>query len=328
MKQPANTSPFHRGEIAVQSRYGITDKARQLGERVIRDFMLEQHREFFSRLPMIITGSVDKKGTPWASIIVGYSGFIEAPDAKHLRINRRPLWPDPLAANLAAGEDIGLLGIMLENRRRNRLNGRVVFVDEQGFTVEVAQSFGNCPKFIQQRNMYIDPARLDRTPDVSQVTTDTQLSLIAQELVQASDTLFISSQFSESPGSDNNGVDVSHRGGKPGFARVDNEKTLSIPDFSGNNHFNTVGNLVLNPRAGLLFIDFKNSDLLYLAGQSEVIFEGNDVTCFRGAERVIRFHVDESVHVRAALPVQWQFRESSRFLEQTGEWCSPRAVKY
>jgi hypothetical protein len=67
------------------------------------------------------------------------------------------------------------------------------------------------------------------------------------------------------------GVDVSHRGGKPGFVRLDDDCTLIVPDFSGNCQFNTFGNLELNPRAGMLFVDFDRGNLLYLTGTAEVI---------------------------------------------------------
>ncbi len=89
-----------------------------------------------------------------------------------------------------------------------------------------------------------------------------------------------------------NGVDVAHRGGKPGFVNVDGNKTLIIPDFSGNKHFNSFGNLELNPRAGLLFVDFNQGDLLYLTGEAKVIWDGAEINRYAGAERLLVFHLD------------------------------------
>ena len=48
---------------------------------------------------------------------------------------------------------------------------------------------------------------------------------------------------------------------------------LTIPDFAGNLYFNTLGNILLNPRCGLVFIDFENGDVLQIAGDGEVIFK-------------------------------------------------------
>ncbi|MBZ4358990.1 pyridoxamine 5'-phosphate oxidase family protein, partial [Mycobacterium tuberculosis] len=80
---------------------------------------------------------------------------------------------------------------------------------------------------------------------------------------------------------------VSHRGGMPGFVRVDDARTLTTPDFSGNRFFNTLGNLQHDPRAGLLFVDFDNGDLLYVAARAEIVWDGPLVASFDGAQRVV-----------------------------------------
>ena len=59
---------------------------------------------------------------------------------------------------------------------------------------------------------------------------------------------------------------MSHRGGKPGFVGVQGD-TLAIPDFRGNRFYNTLGNLLGDPRAGLLFVDFASGDILQIQGR-------------------------------------------------------------
>ena len=115
------------------------------------------------------------------------------------------------------------------------------------------------------------------------------------------------------------GVDVSHRGGKPGFMRIDDERTLTFPDFIGNFHFNTIGNLLLDLRAGLLLIDFERGDLLYLTGTAEVLWD-DEIRAFAGAERLIRFHLSEGHRVEGSLPLRWSEPDYSPFLERTGSW--------
>ncbi len=66
-------------------------------------------------------------------------------------------------------------------------------------------------------------------------------------------------------GGENGGVDISHRGGLPGFVKVAGD-VLTIPDFRGNWFFNTLGNLVLTSARLLLFVDFETGDLLHLQG--------------------------------------------------------------
>jgi predicted pyridoxine 5'-phosphate oxidase superfamily flavin-nucleotide-binding protein len=116
------------------------------------------------------------------------------------------------------------------------------------------------------------------------------------------------------------GVDVSHRGGKPGFVRVEADGTLTVPDFVGNYFFNTLGNLVVNPRAGLLFVDFDTGDLLYLAVTAEIIWDGPEVDSFAGAQRLMRFKVQSMRLVESSLPLRWGEAELSPALEATGAW--------
>ncbi|SCY36257.1 pyridoxamine 5'-phosphate oxidase family protein [Thiohalorhabdus denitrificans] len=53
--------------------------------------------------------------------------------------------------------------------------------------------------------------------------------------------------------------------------RVLDERTLVFPDFSGNNLFNSLGNLLVNPRIGMLFIDFENALRVRVNGAAEVV---------------------------------------------------------
>ena len=96
-------SPFHRGEKSIQSRLGVQDKMEASGRRAIRDFMPEQHQEFFARLPLLIVGTVDAGGQPWASILAGNPGFVRAIDPQTLQVSARPIYGDPLAKGLVDG---------------------------------------------------------------------------------------------------------------------------------------------------------------------------------------------------------------------------------
>ncbi|MCH8978716.1 MAG: pyridoxamine 5'-phosphate oxidase family protein, partial [Armatimonadetes bacterium] len=83
------------------------------------------------------------------------------------------------------------------------------------------------------------------------------------------------------------GMDASHRGGDRGFVRVDSETRLMFPDYAGNNHFNTIGNLILDPRAGLLFMDFATGSLLQLTGRATIDWDSDAVACIPGARRLV-----------------------------------------
>lgn len=322
----AEDSAFHSGERAVQQRVGVLEKMASRSH-VIRSFMPDQHREFFQQLPFLIVGSIDGQQQPWASIVIGAPGFVTSPDPEHLEIDAQVLPADPLQLNLADNATIGLLGIEPHTRRRNRMNGKVEKLNPAGWTVKVDQSFGNCPKYIQARRPgFIENANAT-APAVHRAQ---QLDAAMQALIAAADTFFIATAYSgnsvdepaTAPGSADrqHGVDVSHRGGKPGFVRIDDAMTLTVPDFVGNFFFNTIGNLVKHPRAGLLFIDFIRGDLLYLAVTAELIWDGPEVAAFKGAERLLRFHVEQAIRVEASLPLRWSEAEPSPALAPMGSW--------
>jgi uncharacterized protein len=310
-------SPFHVGEQAIQSRFGMQAQIEQQGRRVIRDYLPEQHRQFFAQLSYLLVGTLDHSGCPWASILVGEPGFLSTPDEHRLQISAQPLFGDPLTLNLAQDIDIGLLGIELHTRRRNRLNGKVTAVHRDGFEVQVSQSFGNCPQYIQARRFKWSVNDLNTPKPVDAFTV---LGTVAQTMITAADTFFIATAYQDPTAGVARGVDVSHRGGKPSFVRIDNDQTLTIPDFSGNHHFNTFGNLALNPLAGLLFVDFTQGDLLYLTGRAEVIWEGAEINTYAGAERLLRFYLEQGCRVEGSLPLRWSSPEFSPYLDRMGSW--------
>lgn len=320
---PRTESPFHPGERAVQERLGMRERVERIGRRVIRDFMPDQHRELFEQLPFLLVGSLDEEGRPWASILTGAPGFIRSPDPRRLRIDAMPVEDDPLGRSLVPGAPVALLGIQLETRRRNRMNGTVTRLDKRGFEVRVGQSFGNCPQYIQARTPYFIE-RPGHNREVRARALGPELPDEVRELVRGADTFFIATAAPGArEGDPVRGVDISHRGGRPGFVRVTIEEgrtVLTAPDFRGNAHFNTLGNLELEPRAGLLFVDFDSGSVLALTGEAAVEWDGPLVRAFAGAERLLRFRVTDGLWFEAALPLRWSAPQPARQLEATGTW--------
>jgi predicted pyridoxine 5'-phosphate oxidase superfamily flavin-nucleotide-binding protein len=321
-----NDNPFHAGEQAVHERLGIRERMVDVGQRVIRTAMPEQHQRFFEQIPFMLAGSVDATGRPWASMIVGRPAFVHAPDAKRLDFKARPIPGDPLAEGLAIGAQLGFLGIELHTRRRNRVNGHVVASDTEGFSVEVDQSVGNCPQYIQGREIQWVREANDLMPRATEPLS--RLDADARAFIERSDTLFIATQAPAVGDPDvksGRGTDVSHRGGRPGFVKIEDERTFLVPDFTGNFFFMTLGNLQLNPRAGVLFVDFETGDLLTLTGTAEVVWGGDELKAFDGAERAWRFRIEAGWRLRDALPLRWAFRELSPNSAITGTWAEADA---
>jgi len=297
------TSPFHADEVAAQRLAGVDQFADSAGRRGIRRYMPDQHREFYAQQPFMIFGGVDANGQPWATMRTGEPGFVSSPDANTLRIHGGALPGDPLAGRWQQGAMIGGLGIQPHTRRRNRINGVVKAVDGDDVMLEVSQSFGNCSKYIQGRKPTFierDASYAPAPQEVAAFLSDADRALIAR-----ADTLFIASANTADEAGLSRGVDVSHRGGVPGFVRIGDAATLTMPDFAGNKFFNTIGNLLHDPRAGVLFVDFDSGDLLYLAVRAEIVWQGDELASFEGAERLMRFHVQEVRRSKDVLPFRW-----------------------
>lgn len=316
-------APFHGGERAMQTLAGSREHMAAIGPHVIRDTMPEQHRAFFAQLPFVVVGGMDAQLQPWASVLAAPAGFAHSPDATHLRIDALPQPGDPLAASLVPGAALGLLGIEPQTRRRNRMNGRIESADGGGFTVAVQQSFGNCPQYIQAREP-VWAAPHGAPPPVAQPLHE--LDLAAQRLIGRADTFFIATAHpaglaaGDEADASAHGVDVSHRGGRPGFVRVDGGGMLTAPDFRGNYFFNTLGNLAAYARAGLLFIDFDTGDLLHVAVTTEIVWDGPELEAFAGAHRLLRMKVVGALRRPAALPLRWSAARPSPHLAPTGRW--------
>lgn len=329
MTGPASTeppteprSPFHPGETAIQERVGVREKVESFGRRAIRDYMPDQHRSFFAQLPFIVAGSVDAQGRPWASLLVGAPGFVQSPDERTLVVRARPHPTDPSSGSLVSGASLALLGIELPTRRRNRANGVVTALDEGGFSLRVEESFGNCPKYIQRRTPRIVPS--DASPAIRRYQAD-GLDEWARRLIAGADTLFVASYVDPRHGAAKRRVDVSHRGGNPGFVHVAGDGTLTLPDFVGNFLFNTLGNLLANPRAGLVIPDFTTGDLLFLSGTTEIVWDEPEVARFAGAQRLWRLRPTAGIGLRRALALRAELEERSPQLTGTGSWptCGP-----
>lgn len=278
--------PFNADERAAQHRAGGGPPGHG-----IRDAMPQQHRDFFERLPYVFVGLVDERGWPIATLLTGAPGFIAAPDDGHLRIDAQFDPGDPAGPGAVAGRPIALLGLDYATRRRNRANGVIEAADANGLAVSVAQSFGNCPQYIPRRQL----RPIARPQRASRRLAGLDDAAIA--VIRGADSLFVASRARAALGRPH-GADISHRGGAPGFVRVEGDR-LTIPDYRGNRYFNTLGNLLGKPRAALLFADVATGDMLQLQGRAEILWTPADdiaADADPAAERLWHFTVTAGWH--------------------------------
>lgn len=321
--QPETASPWHAGELAIQRKVGVDRRMDDVGRHFVRDYMPEQHRAFYPLLAYVVLGAVDPAGDVWATLRAGQPGFLHPEHPRALRIGSARDTADPADSGMEDGDAVALLGIDLVTRRRNRLNGAIRRKDSSAFELRVEQSYGNCPQYIPLRDFEFvrDPATCSTAQREYANTLDDR----ARALIRAADSFFVASYVDRDEGRSagvQRQVDVSHRGGKPGFVRIGADDVLTIPDFAGNLFFNTLGNLLLNPKAGLVFANFDTGDLLQLTGDAEVVLDSPEIAAFQGAERLWRFRTRRAVFRRGALPLRWITRRdgASPNSPMTGSW--------
>jgi hypothetical protein len=261
--------PYHEGEITVQERTGERRVAMHNGA-MLRDALTPAERAFLANQRTVAVGTVDDRGRPWTSLWLGSPGFAASDDDRSVRVAHglhRPSADDPLRTMLLRGRDVGMLAIELASRRRLRINGVITASGDDRVEVAVREAFPNCPKYIQRRELTTDGhATITDAPPRDGDVLDTE----RRSFVERVDTLFVASRHPT------RGVDVSHRGGARGFVRVIDERTLRLPDYAGNGMFQTLGNFEVEPRAGVVMVDFERGRFLSLTGAVTVSYGAED----------------------------------------------------
>ena len=302
---------YHEGELAMQTCANASDLANRAA-RAVADHIPERAIPFIEQQVMMIIGSLDTEGQVWASVLFGQPGFIRAVDVQRLELNLALAGTsaeDPLWLHLAANKNIGLLFIELASRRRLRVNGYINKLTTHCYQIEVKEAYPNCPKYIQRRSLK-NSNDLKCRPN-SPVKTGTRLNTYQVALIAKSDTFFVASAHPEY------GIDASHRGGQPGFVQVLNSMLLRIPDYTGNNMFNTLGNFKSYPYAGLTFLDFEANCLLQLSGEAEILWPLDDPKQQTGGtQRFWQFRITAWRESRIPFDLDWEFLDYSSFNPQ------------
>lgn len=251
---------FHSGELAVQKRAGVGARAAQLAPMVSRGRLGAGTAAFLASSRLAVLTARDNEGRLWISPVSGEPGFLRAATPTRLHIDGELPHADPLAAT-PTDQPAGLLVIDFAARRRFRINGQLTQRDSGGFTIEVDQGYGNCPKYIDPS---VQPITNRRRPDRTRVFTGTELRPEDRELIERSAAFFLGTTHPTS------GNDASHRGGPAGFVRAEAD-SLWWPDYPGNSMFNSFGNLAVDPSAALLLVDAGTT--LHLSGTAEVVWD-------------------------------------------------------
>lgn len=291
---------FHAGELEVQRRAGIDDEER-LG-RGIRDRIPLGAQDFLASLPLIMLTTVASDGAPWISPLFGLPGFVRLVDDRTISVHSTPRQGDRWVGHLQANPMAGLLAMDFARRSRLRINGSAA-LEDGGLRLRLREFYANCPQYIQARSL----ANELQGAAAARAIASAGLSPEQAARISSSDTFFLGTVDSRA------GADASHRGGRPGFVRVESESRLTWPDYPGNQKFQSLGNIHSTPAAALLFIDYQTGATLQLGGTAAILWDSPRLSEFPGAQRLVQFDIGEVVEVIPAQPLRWDFLEASPF---------------
>lgn len=250
---------FHEGELAVQRAAGVQLEARRLEGMLAPADLSGGAQKFLALQSYAALRARDGDGRLWISPLAAAPGFLQG-RGDVLQIAAVPRAGDPLQ-DMPTGQQVGLIAIDFNARRRVRINGTLAAADAGGLTVQVDQAYGNCPQYIHRHDLDAAVATGASAPGFQRAGA---LTPSAQALITAADTLFLGTTHPS------RGNDASHRGGPAGFVRVISPTSLWWPDFPGNNMFNSLGNLAVDDEAALLFTDYERGVTVQTSGTARL----------------------------------------------------------
>ena len=302
---------FHQGELTVQAKAGEAGIANNV-KRIIKNKIIKGAIPFLENQSFVIISSLDANKKVWNSLLLGYSGWIDASTEGQLIFSLEKIISpksDIFFQNIQANEQVGLLFIELGSRKRYRVNGRIKQNEEQ-LVLTIQEAYPNCPKYIQRR--VLTPPNKETTP-IPTRSKGTTLTPQQRTLIKSADTFFVGSQ------SKAGFLDTSHRGGPIGFIDILVDGTFKIPDYKGNSLFNTLGNFMENPSAGLIFIDFEKGNTLQITGQATLLFDQfaeKDKLKTGDTGRYWLFQPESWIQTNEHHKIIWEFLDSSPFNPQ------------
>jgi NAD(P)H-flavin reductase/predicted pyridoxine 5'-phosphate oxidase superfamily flavin-nucleotide-binding protein len=309
--------PWHQGEHKMHQLMKVPEN-----DNPTTGALTQQAAFMLQRAPLLALGTLDAESRPWTTLWGGESGFSRPLGGDMVGIRADvDMEFDPVVESLVAkerrangdivksegkGAMVGGLTIDLMTRKRVKIYGRMVAgavsepeddsmgIGDMQLVCKVEQSLGNCPKYLNKKDIRPAPARpklLSKSP---------VLSAEGRSIIEKADLFFISSSNS------NDDMDTNHRGGPPGFVRIisNNEDGAEIiyPEYSGNRLYQTLGNLMVTPLAGIVVPDFDTGDVLYITGVTTVLIGKDAAELLPHSNLAVKIKVTEARFVSQGLP--------------------------
>lgn len=122
---------------------------------------------------------------------------------------------------------------------------------------------------------------------LEQITYSDQLEHGDRAMIEAASMFFLATADAEGR------PDCSFKGGAPGFVRILSPGLLAFPDYDGNGQFRSLGNLLVNPRVGMLFVDWTSPRRLRVNGIAAIGDAPAELAWWPGSQLVVRVTVEQ-----------------------------------
>ncbi len=320
---------FHEGEVTMRSLLHVPE-----GDNPTSPGLSPHAARLLHKSSLLAIGTLDEEGRPWTTLLGGEPGFARSlgqsiigvkilVDRKHDPVLNILLGKQQDGEVYEAGKDgrlMSALGIHLPTRDRVKLWGKMiagaVSQPDTGADVKedvraevqlvfaIQQSLGNCPKYLNKKQI------IPRIPNSVLLSESLPLPEPALKLLAKADMFFISSHHEDTLG-------TNHRGGPPGFVRVSRNDAggtvLVYPELSGNRLYQTLGNLCINPKAGLVFPDFDTGDILYVTGITEIVLDKDAAAILPRSNLIVKVDVATARFVQQGLAFHGEIGERSPY---------------
>jgi predicted pyridoxine 5'-phosphate oxidase superfamily flavin-nucleotide-binding protein len=292
-------SQYHSGEREAQRLAGEQDIA-DAREGMVRSAIPRQVFEWLREQTLLAIATLEASDHLWATVVPGERGFLE-PDATGTHLWIQGAMPSTVLTGLKSGGNIGLLAIDLNSRQRMRINGTATALPA-GLHVSVQEAFFNCPKYITRRTALPSATNSERAE-----REGSQLLAEHLQLLNETDVLFLATTHPE------RGLDVSHRGGDPGFVQLLPDGRIRVPDYTGNSLFNSLGNLLIDTRVALAVPNLRTGTILQITGTAAIRWNDTDEDDITGGTHRFVDIVPIAWHTEDGGPVSLGTSELSPF---------------
>jgi predicted pyridoxine 5'-phosphate oxidase superfamily flavin-nucleotide-binding protein len=144
--------------------------------------------------------------------------------------------------------------------------------------------------------------------------------VLVSDVISQHDKSFIESRdmFFLATADDAGLPNCSYKGGDPGFVRVVDEHTVAFPNFDGNGMYLSMGNVIVNPSVGLLFIDFERGHRMRLNGVASIDPQDPLMAEHPEAQFIVRVRAREVFPNCPRYIHRYKLVERSRFVPKKG----------